>query len=148
MIKKYLLYKIFHDCSQRADRGVRICILIYNIPAVRLSTKADQGFDASNPHFYPKLEPEASQNTEWWLHALPTHAALQTDTVLAGHFVRVLGFGIQLAIKGWVLSVVRRSGSELDIRPRSFVRILRTRDLIKETFLFMLTSLVQQVRTN
>ena len=31
------------------------------------------------------------------------------------------------AIKGWVLSVVRRSGSVSDIRPRSFVRILRTR---------------------
>ena len=49
------------------------------------------------------------------------------DRILAGHFVRVLGFGIQLTIKGWVLSVVRQSGSVLDVRPRSFVTILRTR---------------------
>ena len=72
------------------------------------------------PSFLPKAG--AGSLAEHWLHAPPTHAALQTDTDLAGHFVRILGFGIQLTIKGWVLSVVRRSGSVLHVRLRSFVR--------------------------
>ena len=78
------------------------------------------GFWRLEPSFLPKAG--AGSLAEHWLHAPPTHAALQTDTDLAGHFVRILGFGIQLTIKGWVLSVVRRSGSVLDVRSRSFVR--------------------------
>ena len=81
------------------------------------------------PSFLPKAG--AGSLAKQRLHVPPSLAALQTDMVLlvlAGHFVRVLGFGTQLAIKGWVLeSVVSRSGWESDVRPRSFVTILRTR---------------------